>query len=267
MTILVPTDFSPAAEVALRYAVMLAQKFTSRIILLHAIPRHSVRLEELDKDLMAKAGHKLTTLKDQLTNDGLDEKLIDVRVINEFPLDAVIRAVASDQHADLIVIGSKGASGLRKTLLGSFAADVIEDTSLPVIAVPLCAPTEGVSNIVYATDLLDTIHELETLLPYARLFNATIHMLHIQKPDRQQTINETDILTQAQNRTGYEKITFTLRTSDEFDEVIDQFLAEKGADLLAMFTQNKNFFERLFSRSHTEEICYHTRVPLFAFHK
>ncbi len=76
-------------------------------------------------------------------------------------------------------MGTKGASGLRKYVLGSNTASVIEVSHVPVLAVPELGEFKSFKNVVYATDLRNVQKELKTLIPYLEEFNSTVHLLHV----------------------------------------------------------------------------------------
>ncbi|MCU0354848.1 MAG: universal stress protein [Cytophagales bacterium] len=265
-TILVPTDFSEIARTATDYAVMLARKSGARIILLHAIPRHSPRLKDVDAELVEKARHRQEKIKEELVAAGLPADCVDTQVINLFPLGDVVEDLVQTLQIDLIVMGTRGASGLRKTILGSFTTDVIEHSSAPVIAVPAHAPAK-ISRIAYATDLCDVTAEIKTLVPYAQMFGADIHILHVQPPVLEKCIDETALLSQFNGQQDCPPLHLTVEINDDIDEAINDFIVRNNADMLAMFTRNRSFFEWVFYRSYTEQMCYHTQVPLLAFKK
>ncbi len=132
-TILVLTDFSATAQAALQYAVGLTQQLRAKLMILHAIPRHSIWLGGLDGNLIEEAQQKLGKLKEKLILQGMPGQAVNTEVINKFPLDAVANDYARAVHADLIVMGTQGVSGTKKEPLGSFAIEVMENSTVPVI--------------------------------------------------------------------------------------------------------------------------------------
>jgi nucleotide-binding universal stress UspA family protein len=139
--ILVPTDFSDCAAVAIRYAKELAEKLGSRIHLLHIVPDMAVVLPEA----IVPAPIQPPDLEEiqKNTNDGL-KKVIDQFDLHDLqptietalgsPADEIIEAAKRNQ-ADLIVCATHGRSGLAHFFLGSVAERVIRHAPCPVLTV------------------------------------------------------------------------------------------------------------------------------------
>jgi nucleotide-binding universal stress UspA family protein len=143
-TILVPTDFSPAADAAWRYALELAEKFDSRVCLLHVIapPPYAadplgtkafmLRLADLS-GTMEKDGRK--ALEAIVAKRPRPDLKVSVETAVGAPAAEILR-VASKKKADLIVIGTHGRGAFSRALLGSVADKVLHATTIPVLAVP-----------------------------------------------------------------------------------------------------------------------------------
>ena len=137
--ILVPLDFSRHAEPVLEWAAHLAEEHQSRLLLLHAyhLPVEFQQLEGayLPQDFWAsvktEAEQNLKRYADPLRAKGL---AVDVIVREGYPA-TVIEQEAVDQRADLIVIGTRGLSGLKHLLLGSIAERVVQKAPCPVLTV------------------------------------------------------------------------------------------------------------------------------------
>jgi nucleotide-binding universal stress UspA family protein len=137
--ILVPLDFSRHADAVLEWAAHLAEEHQSRLLLLHAyhLPVEFQQLEGayLPQDFWAsvktEAEQNLNRLAEPLRARGLP---VDVIVREGYPA-TVIEEEATDQQADLIVIGTRGLSGLKHLLLGSIAERVVQKAPCPVLTV------------------------------------------------------------------------------------------------------------------------------------
>ncbi len=266
-TLLVLTDFSVPVQWATQYAARLAQRLPARLILLHAVPRHSQWLGGLDDELVREARQKLRKAKDLLASRGLPAEVILTDVVNQFPLDKVARDYAKAANASLIVMGTRGASGEEKPVLGSFALEVVDSSPVPVIAVPGGAPGREISRIVYATDLAQVFVEMSMLVPYARAFGASVDVLHVARPGDDRVPAGDELLTRLREMNAYDRIRFSVRPGKDLEEAIHHFTRETEADLLVMFAHSQNIFERMFSRSLTGQISNYARVPILMFHK
>lgn len=137
--ILVPLDFSEHSDAVLEWAAHLAEEHGSRVLLLHAyhLPVEFQQLEGayLPDDFWAtvksEAEQGLTRHAEQLRARGLE---VETLAREGYPATA-IEEEAERQGADLIVIGTRGLSGIRHLLLGSIAERVVQRAPCPVLTV------------------------------------------------------------------------------------------------------------------------------------
>lgn len=141
-TILVPTDFSPDAQSALVKAKEFARAFGSRIVILHAyrvdLPMSTPDLgggfvlpARFYEDLRASATAEVEALAAATVKDGVKAEGI---AVEDRPAPAIIDT-AKQLSADLIVMGTRGLTGLAHVVLGSVADRVIREASCPVLTV------------------------------------------------------------------------------------------------------------------------------------
>jgi len=140
--ILIPTDFSDAAEHALQRAAKLARQNAAELHLLHifAPPVHNSEMpdmilapmEELSGQVKLAAEERLQKTAELVGNDVAVYQHI--RETFAHPADA-INEVVTETEIDLIVIGSHGHSGLMHILIGSTAEKVIRDSTCDVLVV------------------------------------------------------------------------------------------------------------------------------------
>ncbi|MCU0727820.1 MAG: universal stress protein [Planctomycetes bacterium] len=138
--ILVPTDFSPPSRKALGYAAELARVFGGVLILLHVIDRrvveniyhiHALPPEAARAEMRRAAEAKLSEL---LASESLVGVSVTTRLVEGIP-SVEIRREAGEGKADLVVIGSHGATGLSQLLYGSTAEGVVRGSPCPVLTV------------------------------------------------------------------------------------------------------------------------------------
>lgn len=267
MNILVPTDFSEVANSAVRYAAMLARKLEAKIILFHAIPHHSVWWGLANDEMFQEAHQKQAAIKATLVKEGVDAGKIELQVFYQFPINKWINDFVKKNKISFAVIGTKGTTGLKNVKMGSFALGMIEHLSVPVIAVPPETATEGISNILYPTDMEDTLKEIRKILPYAIMFDANIDIIHVSKDELTDKIRARNKLKDIAAQANYEKITTDVKTGSDIEALIEESIKEKKAELLVMFPKEKGFFKQLFKGSVTEEISHQITIPLFAIKK
>jgi universal stress protein A len=139
-TIVVPFDFSSHSEKAFTWALAMAGRWRSRLLLLHVVPTPSYppmlmgsyfNPANFEAGLLAEAEARL---KDFVTRVGTQDIQVDTRVIMGEPFHDICR-VTEQEPADLIVMGSHGRTGLRHVLLGSVAERVVRHAPCPVLVV------------------------------------------------------------------------------------------------------------------------------------
>jgi universal stress protein A len=132
-TILVPTDFSAASDVALVYAVSLARDAHAKLLLLHVLepavlygngPYHAA-LSEPD---IARVERRLQALPvDACVH-------VERKVVAGSPVEQIL-AQAANEQVDMVVLGMHGRAGLSRLLMGSVAESVVRSARCPVLAV------------------------------------------------------------------------------------------------------------------------------------
>jgi nucleotide-binding universal stress UspA family protein len=143
-TILVPVDFSAHSGEALGYAIDLAKVFGAGIHLLHCYqinmggvsPYGLVIPEDFDREVRAAAEQKLHEWAEKARAEGI---AVEERISPMFPA-ATLVDTAEEISADLIVMGTRGLTGLRHVLLGSVAERTLREAPCPVLTVK--APRE-----------------------------------------------------------------------------------------------------------------------------
>jgi nucleotide-binding universal stress UspA family protein len=137
--ILVPIDFSPHAESVLEWATHLAEEHGSRIVLLHVyhLPVEFQQLEgaylppDFWSTVKSEAQQTLTRYAEGLRGRNVEVEAV---VREGYPASVIVEE-AEERGADLIVIGTRGLSGLKHLLLGSIAERVVQKAPCAVLTV------------------------------------------------------------------------------------------------------------------------------------
>ncbi len=272
MKLLVPTDFSKLSKAAVLYAVIIAAKLKAEIILLAVInvstsAASSIKWKKLEDEMIKIANNDADQLMQEIRVQTKGKLGITYQYIMGYPVEDMVETCAVENGVDLIVMGTKGATGLKKVVMGTNATAVINNSSRPVIAVPGEVGFKQIKKITYATDMSNIHEEIKTLAMFARHFNAAIQVLHVIPSDTAIKMNikktTADLIKQAK----YPKLSFHVSRNDRIAEEVDTFVASREADMLAMFTHRLDFYEKLFGRGVTRQLAFHTRVPLLTFNK
>ena len=270
VNILVPTDLSEVSKIAVQYALKVVNKLGGTLTLLHVVTiiqptRATMRLQlkSLEKELLDTSREDLEAFVKSISKQMKTES-IKVRVAKGTSFNHTVKREAKKLRTGLIVMGTKGASGLRKYVLGSNTASVIEISHVPVLAVPELGEFKSFKNVVYATDLRHVQKELKTLIPYLEKFNSTVHLLHVTSSLKEVSALEKKI-DGIVKKAGITNVICKVIVNKNIDEAIDYYVSEANADLLTMFTHDVSFYEKLFNRSMTRKMAFHSKIPLLAF--
>lgn len=265
MNVLLPTDFSENADLACEYAFDIAKRSNGKVTVLNAydLPYSDrsmttslleVMKENAEKN-MAKFQRKLKE-KYQVPFE------TEVRLGNPIRL---IKEMAKKDHVDMVVMGTKGASGLEEILIGSNASSVIQNSDKPVLVIPPKANGKPIKKIVFASDFdlegMDTA--FKNLNAFAELNDAVIDVVHVQK-DEGAKAGTRDAITKALNNRVEE---FTILQSDNIEEAVIKEAKKEKADAIAAIAKSYGFFEGLFHRSLTTKLAYHSTLPLLVLHE
>lgn len=182
-TILVPHDFSPHSDAALRRAIDLAKQGGGRIHLLHAYawPVRGV----MPYDMAMPAG-----VWDAI-REGTKERLDEIRagvakegvgataeVSSLFPVEAIL-AAQKDVGADVIALGTRGLTGVKHAVLGSVAERTVRHAPCPVLTVKEGDAGGQPRRIVVATDFsAGGDYAVDVAVVLAKTFGAALHIVH-----------------------------------------------------------------------------------------
>lgn len=274
MKILVPSDFSKSSNNAALYAAKFAKKVNAEIIVFNVVhfehpPMVQVSgfIEHKIEDIrVSNASQECVLLVNELKSK-VKGVQISFKVVPGFPIEDVIENYATTNKIDLIIMGTKGASGLAKVLFGSNAVAVINKSSIPVITVPESSRFNNVKLIVYASDLHKMRSEIQKIIPLAKLFDASIDILHVLPPESKKKIDTVSVEKGLIEKYKYQKISFHIAHNSDMIEGINEFVRGVKADILAMYAHEIGFFESLFKTNFSREEAFHSFVPLLTLKK
>ncbi len=268
--ILVPVDFSKYAQYALDVACLIAKKTGGEIHLLNileapttqsfntlGIINFDIREDIYYVELKREVTKKIETLAKH-------EKYADVKIVPEIEIGKTFEHITdhiSKHNADLVVMGTRGISGLEEILIGSNSEKVVRYSKCPVLSVPGPLNLDKIDTIVYATNLQDDESGIiQSISLLQEILNAKLHLIHIN------TIrvieNEEVILQKLQDFVSkYElKDCQVSVTKDITAEAgIMAFAEQVSAGIIALSTHGRSGLAHFFSRSLAESMVNHSK--------
>jgi nucleotide-binding universal stress UspA family protein len=182
--ILFATDFSASAETAKLYVQALAERYQSRVRVMHVIDL-SAALNAPDAGLSIdvfrrSGGETLSRLKSDLTSERIDVKTVLCEAMN--PAAEILEA--AHDGSSLLVIGTRGHKGLARLVLGSTAEQLIHQAKCPILTIgPGVRPPDlpvSFQRIVYATDFSpEAAKAFVFALSFAQDFGSHLYLCHV----------------------------------------------------------------------------------------
>ncbi len=270
--ILVPTDFSKAADNALAVAKAIAQKTKATIHLanFYSIPMADYSYPEINmpdeilSQVKVAAVAEIEALTTQLKSENF---AVESTIRMGFATDEIV-ALANEIQPDLIIVGTTGATGIVNKVIGSNAAHVMKNTTYPIMLVPQNCVCDGISNVVYLDELKeDDTPVLEKLFKLSdELGIENIKLLNVNTGFFFQAIDEK-LMTKLDDTFGLNKIQLDTVTAADVTSGINQYLEKHSVDLVVMSTHKKTLLERIFVRSDTEKMALYSKIPVLIYHK
>lgn len=267
--ILFTTDFSANAANALNFAVKIAKKTGAQLSILYAFHPHLTQenvppyiYEDVVKKDEIECLRKLEKLKRSIATE-----INAITIFRQGFAEDVIKEVADENKIDLIVMGTKGASGVSGVIFGSITSSVLSDSTCPVLAIQPDAKYSSFKHIAFTTELNnEDLPIIKQLSQFAKLFDAELSVLHINKLDfdsLEVQLNEFE--SKLKNMSAGDKVNFRFVKYDNVMDGIDFFIKENNVDLLSMITHKRNLFERIYHGSLTKKISHKAFIPLLSF--
>lgn len=269
--ILLPTDFSENAWNAIAYAVQLFKEEHCEFYFLHTYVPAFYRVD------YAIGGPAYSGIDDamiQATISGLESTI--ARVTAEFPnekhtyhqhyafnlLTDEIKEVCKKEPIDLIIMGTKGATGAEKVLFGSNAVFVMRKSDVPMIVVPGDYTFKKPEKVLFPNDFLrvPAAEQLSPLTGLVRHFDAQLEVVHVaedQKMNKEQEHNKY-LLHERLEGCNYD---FEEIPNAKMPDAIKDRIQEEGYDLLVMMNRRHSFLERLLLRQNVDTLGFEVEIP------
>lgn len=266
--ILAPTDFSMNSWKAIAYGADLAKRVGAELIVLNAytLPYSNqtvlLSMKEILKE-SAESGLKdvLKKMKEELDLEGV--KVTTKAVHGD--LMVTIDLMCESEGIDLVIMGTKGATGLKAALLGSNTANIIRNIDKPVIAVPESYQRSDSKHATICADFakdLDKRVDFSILNDICKAHGAEINILHVIDPYEEALPDAQPKPVDFNEHFPGTKVSMHSNYHEDVQEGIKEFLADHPTNLLVMIRRNYNFIESIFHRSLTRHLAMHLEIPL-----
>lgn len=272
--IIVPIDFSNHSEYALKVAALLAKKYNLTIYALHMLDLQDFSISESPSSYQEKGVFFLKLAEKKIKEFLAKEFLKEVKVmpvIKPYKVFSEVNNVAKEVGADLIVMGSHGATGLKEFFVGSNTEKVVRYADIPVLIVKNEIKDVDFNNIVMATDFSEgSIPAFKNSLKTLDFLNAKKHILYVNLPNENfKTTPEMEtmahhFLTKVDGNID-RLINVNFVCARSIEKGILNYANVAGADLIVTITHGRKGISHIFEGSISEDLSNHATLPIMTF--
>ena len=272
--IVVPTDFSASATSAMNYAIEMAKDIGAAVHLYHVyqvpvavsdVPVVIVSVEELKKN----AEEQLEFLKKGLEHITSDKP---VTVTTEATMGNTVdelEELCKRMHPFMVVMGSRGSTGMERILFGSTTLTAIKHLTCPVIVVPPGSNYKGIKKVGFACDFRKVIettptHYIEELV---KLFGASLHVFNVDydnKHFKPETPEDSLYLHTLLKDLDPQ---YHFIQEKDIEDGINKFAEENNLDLVITIPKKHKLLDGLFRKSSTRQLVFESHIPVLCIHE
>lgn len=275
-TILVPYDFSKEAGYALEFAKGMAKKTKNKLKLFHVIelptPQSFSSYGEAGAfsnegtqifmiELIEKRKKQMEDFEASMKDSGFT---FETKIVFGNPFAGISKEIVEAQ-ADIVIMGSKGSSGLEEVLIGSNTEKVVRHSTCPVITIKGKVEPDAIKKIVFASDFNnvpgDVVKRLKKLV---ETIGAELHLVKINTPSMfENTRTSMEKINDFISDFNVEATSSSVYNSTSEEDGILEFADDISADMIAMATHGRTGFLHLLSGSIAEDVVNAAKRPVW----
>ena len=271
--ILVPCDFSDSAGQAFKFAVEVANQSNGEVVLLNVVELPVIH-ENIMMPTFSFEDTYLKELKEQADQDFakmIDKWAKDGPIVSTFveygaPTPTISQFV-KDKDIDLVIMGTKGASGLKEFFVGSNTEKIVRWSPVPVISLKQSVKATSIKNIVFPSTLRKEEEELTMRVKSLQaFFKAKLSVIYVNTPAN----FRTDVVTRQMMKDYAKRFMLTDYTLNIYNDLNEEsgvahFIKEVKGDMIAMSTHGRKGLNHLMSGSIAEDMVNHLEVPIWTW--
>ncbi len=271
--ILIPYDFSETADLSLEHAVFMAKLLKADITLLHIVETVSFTsaishaFGGFEKKIETETNEKLELLAREIhmkSGIALSVRTEVGRIYRK------ICSVAREIDADVIVMGTHGASGYQKFSVGTNTSKVVQEAPCPVLSVQTHAKNLGFKRVVIP---IDTSTESRQKVPFAvavaKYYNAHVTIVglldfsgedmtrkfKIKVEQVEDYVSTHDLMSDTRFLNGNDLAMMTMKAAEESD-----------GDLLVIMTEQEPSITGFLLGTYATKVVNNSKIPVLSIH-
>ena len=269
--VLLPTDFSDNSWNAIKYGLQLFKNekctftllntYTPIIYQFEYMQASSPQLQVMEA-VKETSKKKLNDLVERIESEFPNSNHVFAKISSFNTLTAEINDLYDGNSMDLIIMGTKGASGVKEVLFGSNTVHVLNKAKCPVIAVPSDFNFETPHELLFPSDYEVEFKDqhVQLIIDIANLYNIRVNILHVYYGEG---LSEKQKDNKGKLENYFKTIAhlFHKVKNQNIPEAITQFQMKARINLLVMINNKHSFFENLFFKSTIRQIGFNLNVP------
>lgn len=278
--IVLPTDFSENAWHAMKYAFTIFRDVPCDFFIVNAFQvgtsglstkmgmANDTRLFQLMKE---ESERELKRVMERIAGRGTNNKHTFKTLSIADSLVNAIGKTVYNKGVDYVVMGTKGASGVREVFMGSNTYKIIKEIDFcPILAIPdefEIEPT--IESILLATGYEHSFetYELKPILKLAKHFGSNIKIVHVgpEEAMNEKQLESKKALEGRLKKADYQFVDAAKNIS--VNATLQQLIEEDDSiQLIVMINHDHTFFERLTREPVIKKIAFNTKVPFLVIH-
>jgi nucleotide-binding universal stress UspA family protein len=276
-TLLYATDYSENSVSALKYAHKLCLKLGFGMVVTHVFNNPKVVGTEVFDELPNMDGNEYKLHRSRLEQfctkylgNSWDNSNIHIEAIKHSTVIKGIISKAVEWHAQIIIVGTKGESGLEGIILGSTTKKLIEKAPCPVLAIPPGVERTNIRTMVYATDFEEEdIRAIQKLTEIARPLGAKIKVVHVStNGEYAGDLSMEWFKDMLQSKVDYPKIEFEQLFSEDIFDTLKVYVGVVNADIVVMLErEKKGFLSKWFRKDLVKKMEGFSKITLMSFNE
>lgn len=272
--ILLPTDFSENAWNALFTAIKLYADFECTFHLLHAYEpksqnisgfKSSVRAGEVYRSLSDRSEKELEKIITYLkTNHDIQKHTFNTISANE-NLVEIIKELVPKHDIDVIIMGTKGATGAKEVFMGSNTVKVLKAVkNCSLIAVPKAFNFQSLKSLVFPTEYAHFFPKgiLRPFLELIDVWKSEVKIFHVAQEFKLTDLQLSNREILKKRLEGYPYSFYKVTIKSTVSKAIRDFSKEQEADLIVLTNYSHTFLERLTQEPVVKKVSFKTNIPL-----
>jgi nucleotide-binding universal stress UspA family protein len=271
--ILVPTDFSPISENAVKYATDMAMAVGSSLMLVNVyqlpisfseVPLVTISMDDIKKiseEKLNELKHNIETITGDKIKIYTESKLGDVT-------EELIK-LCKTLSPFAITMGTRGTTGTGRFFLGSNTIAVISKVDIPVFVIPPGVRFKPMRKIGLATDLREVVESTPVgkIRQIVQFFNAELHVLNVDYQRRHFTASTPEETMNLDSLLAGMNPVYNFIENKDINEGLNEFVEKNDIDLLITLPKRHSILERFFEKSTTRELIHEAHIPVMCIHR